>query len=118
MSQSFEVFLRTQRRGALLDQITEALAQLVTDVQTTQLPGTINLILKVEPFKKHGSDVVIVTDDVKVKTPTLPRERDVYYVGPDGSLLQENPAQHKLPLRGVPQTEHDEDGVVIESAQG
>jgi hypothetical protein len=117
MAQSFETFLRAQRQGALLDQITEALAQLVTDVQMTSLPGTLNLILKVEPFKKHGSDVVIVTDDVKVKTPQLPREREVYFVAEDGSLVQEDPKQHKLKLRGVP-TEHDEDGVVIESANG
>lgn len=115
--QSFETFLRVQRKGALLDQITSALAQLVTDVQFTGLPGTLTLAIKVEPFQKRASDVVVITDDVKVKTPQLPRERDVYFVGPGGALQQDDPKQHKLPLRGVPAAV-DEDGVVIESAQG
>ena len=118
MPMSFETFLRVQRRGALLDQISEALAQLVTDVQTTHMAGSLTLAIKVEPFQKRGGDMVIVTDDLKVKGPVLPREREAYFVGADGSLLQDDPKQHKLPLRAVDApTEHDEDGVIIESAR-
>lgn len=116
--QSFESFLRMQRRGKLLSEITDALAQVIMGVQANGIPGSLTLKLVVVPFEKRAGEIVIIRDELKATVPQPPREREIYFIGEGGELMLDDPRQQKLPLRPVVVTTHDPvTGEVIENTE-
>lgn len=97
----FADWMIEQRNGALANDLSEGLNELVDAVNCTGKGGTLTLIVKVQPASKHGEGSVLVADDVKVK---LPQERGeaLYFVDRNSNLTRQNPAQPSLPLREVP----------------
>jgi len=76
-------------------QLSCALAKLVAKVRETGKKGTLTYELVVEPFKNHDS-AVIITDDIKVKLPELPRRFVTAYLTPDGLVSKRDPDQREL----------------------
>ena len=103
----FADFLVQQRDGALHSEMTDALHELVEAVRAHGKPGTITFTLKVKPAGRLDN-AVMVTDDVKLKKPVGERGDSLFFVSLSGNLTRENPAQPRLPLREVGQTDVDD----------
>lgn len=97
----FADWMAEQRNGALHNDLSQSLNDLVDAVNCVGKGGTLTLTVRVNPASKHGEGSVLVSDDVKVK---LPQERGeaLYFVDSDANLTRQNPAQPSLPLREVP----------------
>lgn len=92
--------LRNIRRGAFLDECSDALNQLVAHVQQTSKPG--KLVLTIEIRKASvGGTALIVDGNHALKAPTLAREATVMFPDEHGDLLVEDPRQQKLELKTV-----------------
>jgi hypothetical protein len=93
------------RYGELCDELTEALATVIGEVQETTNAGAITLKLKFSwaPGDSFGGRLV-VDDDVDVKHPKVNREtRAKYWLGEGGELLDYPPIpknQTALPFGG------------------
>lgn len=104
----FADWMAEQRNGALHNDLSQGLNDLVDAVNCVGKGGTLTLVVKVQPASKHGEGSVLVADDVKVK---LPQERGeaLYFVDADANLTRQNPAQPSLPLREVPRPQSTAD---------
>lgn len=100
----FGDFLAQQRDGQLHTELTESLHELVEAVRAHGKPGTITVVLKVKPAGRGLDNAVMVTDDVKLKKPVGERADSLFFVSTTGNLTRENPAQPRLPLREVGQS--------------
>lgn len=84
--------------GRTVDELSEALAQLVLAVAATGKKGSITLKLDVAP---NADDMVSIDDTITLKLPQRARGRAIFFHDAEGSLLKENPRQGKLALREV-----------------
>jgi hypothetical protein len=98
---SFARLLIDHREGQTQDELSEALAQLVTAVRQTGKSGTLNLTIKVSAASKGAGWAVSITDKVKVTLPQLDRESSIMFASEDGALHRDNPLQKKLDLKEV-----------------
>jgi hypothetical protein len=106
----FAALLQEHRTGALHQELSEALADLVGTCITLDKPGTLTLKLNVIPTKDGLT--VVLTDTVTVKAPEAKRGGAVYFADPRGNLSRRNPQQPTLPLREL-QTD-DEPAALID----
>lgn len=95
----FAAFLQEHRVGSLHAELSDALAELASDVREHGKPGQLTLTIKVAP----NADGVTVTvrDDVKVSAPRGDRGAALYFTDDRGNLTRRNPAQIELPLQEV-----------------
>lgn len=100
MSRPFTDTLRDIAGGALAEELTEALSELVNDCRNTGKSGELVLKLKFKPGKAQ-SPVMTVQHDVRVKSPDFDRPDQYFFIGNGASLLLNNPDQGKLDLRQV-----------------
>jgi len=99
MPRSFTDEIRDLRRGALVESLTEKMAELVTAVATTGKPGKLTIELS---LKRVGRGAVTVTDKVVVKSPEAVSENEtLMFPTPEGSLLTQDPRQNSLDLKQV-----------------
>lgn len=96
----FAAILTELRGGRAHAEVSEALAQLVTAVETTGKGGTVTLTITVKPVAKNDGSTVTVTDQVRVKAPTVDPKPTVFFLN-GGSLSRDNPHQPQLPLQLV-----------------
>lgn len=100
MPKAFTDELRDLRRGALVEQATERLAELVNAVTATGKPGKLTLELS---LKRVGRGAITVTDKITVKSPEPQVDNEtLMFPGPNGSLFTEDPAQQRLDLKVAP----------------
>lgn len=97
----FSSFLAQHRRGELDAEIAVGLGEVTRAAQETGKPGQIIITLTVKA--NPNSDSVVLVDEVKLKVPQASRAAAIYYIGPDGQLQRNDPAQADLfePVRTV-----------------
>lgn len=101
MVRPFTDFLRDQRGGETLEELSDKLNELVAAVQSTGKKGKLVLTVEVEPVKGTGGQVV-VSDDVVCKKPELTRGATIFFATPENNLSRRDPRQADLPgLRTV-----------------
>jgi hypothetical protein len=90
----FSAFLLDINKGQSHTELSEALAELVTEVQRTGKPGSITYTISVRP--QAGDDTVVtVTDQIGRKLPKGERRSSLFFV--DGAdLVRNDPRQHAL----------------------
>lgn len=103
---TFQQFLAEQRGGKLHDELTEALRQVTESCQGTERKAKLILEITVEPFKNATGGVVTITDEVKLKLPSIERDSSLFFVTPEGNLTRDMP-QRELP--GVRSVERQEE---------
>lgn len=92
--------LREIRAGGLLNEASEALAELVQKVSETGKGGEIAIRLKLR-LANRGSATMIVDADVKKNIPEPDREVAFFFPTKDGGLSKQDPNQIPLGLRPV-----------------
>ena len=94
--------LRDLREGSALDDLADALANVVTHVRHTGRNGKVTLTLTIKPASKGNTQVIAIEDAVSMKLPSMERGSTLLYADEDGGLSRHDPRQPKLPeLREV-----------------
>lgn len=94
---AFAELLWEQHDGGLIDELDDALRELVNAVTTYGKSGTLTLEFT---FQQQGRTVV-VSDTVKSKLPKPPKVQEVFFPDAEGMLHRSDPAQMSLDLRSV-----------------
>lgn len=102
---SFSDVLRELEGGQLEPELTEALQSVVEAVREHKKAGGIDISLK---FGATGRGMIAVASKVKVKKPEGERLGTTFFVGTDGTLFRDDPAQPRLPLRSATEQEPTE----------
>ena len=86
------------REGAVVDDLTLQLRDLVQRVRETGRPGTLTLVLKVKSASKGGAinGALIIEDDIKTKLPVAERGTTVLFATEEGQLQRHDPRQPRL----------------------
>ena len=103
--QSFPEWLAAQRRGALSDELTAALGELVERVTILGRKGSLTLKLEVKP---HAAGVVIVTDDISTRPPKEDRPGAIWFVDNNYDLTRHDPLQTSLADLVTPEVSTDD----------
>lgn len=97
----FHEWLLDQARGAVDDELTVALAEVVAAVAHLGGKGKVVLEVQIDPAGSGGR-MVSTQCVVKTKPPLPPAEPSVFFVGDGGSLVRDDPYQARLfPTRRV-----------------
>lgn len=96
-SNAFAVVLGQISHGALAEQASEKLAQLVTEVFETKKKGTLTLKIEIKP-RGHDSGQVEVTGVIESKRPIADVAPSMFFAAEDGTLARDNPNQGQLPF--------------------
>jgi len=96
MRRSFTDTLRDVRGGEVLTDLDAKLQELVQAVQSTGASGELVLKISVKPMK-GSTEAVVVTDDIKCKTPVIRSAGTVMFPTPEGNLQRNHPKQEDLP---------------------
>lgn len=98
----FISWLREQSSGRTHDELSEGLHDLIARVRDTGKRGTITLVVAVETLK-GDADVLVVTDEIKLKLPEHDRSASMFYPDKHGNLTRTDPRQLTFDeLREVP----------------
>jgi hypothetical protein len=97
---------REIRRGAFLDEATDAMQSLVASVEETGKAGKLVIEIAVAPASK-GQGAVKVADKITMKLPALPAGETIMFVNKDNNLVANDPRQATFDLKAVaiPDTE-------------
>lgn len=95
----FAAFVQEQRNGGLHGELSDALAELVSAVQSTQKKGSLTLTIQVVPNKDGVT--VTVSDKLKAVLPEVDRGAAIFFIQGEGNLVRRDPRQTELPLRVV-----------------
>jgi hypothetical protein len=93
--------LRELRHGAMLDEASEQMAEVVKRVAETGKAGALLIKLTVKPAGRGAVRTVVIEDDVGTKLPEPDKEVTVFFPTSDGNLSRQDPAQMNLGLRAV-----------------
>lgn len=97
----FAAVLQEHRKGASMQELSEALADVVRAVGETGKPGSVTLKVTVRPMK--GDLAVTFTDEIVVKVPRGERGASIFFADDDGNLTRTNPNQLSFPpVQAVP----------------
>lgn len=99
--------LREIRHGAMLDEASEELAEVVKRVSETGKSGSLTLRLTVKPAGRGSVRTVVIEDEVNSKLPAPDKEVTVFFPTADGNLSRQDPAQMNLTLRAVESVDPD-----------
>ena len=92
-----------QERVATHDELSEGLWDLVDRVIDTGKKGSLTLVITVERDKK-APEVLIVSDEIKLKLPEYDRPGAIYWADQQGNLSRSNPQQPEIEgLRALPE---------------
>lgn len=90
-SNYFSVALAAMDYGATQGQLSEGLALLVKEVAASGRVGSMSLSLKLKPTGRNGQLEVI--SEVKLNRPKAEPGKSLFFAGPHGELMRENPRQ-------------------------
>lgn len=96
----FTDVLRDIQGGSLVDELTEALAEIVAHVKATGKKGEIAIKLTVKKAKGHET-VMSLDADYKAKVPAFERPSTTFFATQANALVSENPEQKKLAFKDV-----------------
>lgn len=108
--------LRELRHGAMLDEASEEMAEVVKRVAETGKAGALLIKLTVKPAGRGMVRTVVIEDDVTSKLPEPDKEVTVFFPTSDGNLSRSDPSQMNLGLRSVDPVFDPETGEVVASA--
>lgn len=91
----FTDVLRDMRRGWVVEEASQRLAEVVIAVQETGKAGKIALELTVKP-QSRGDNAVILSAKVAMKKPQADMPEAVFFADSDGSLLRDDPTQMRM----------------------
>lgn len=94
----FTGFLQEQRRGALHQELSDALAECVAAVTEHGKVGTVTLTLKIKPA---GDQMVQIFDGLKTSAPQGEKAPSIFYTDETGNVSRTDPRQMEMPLRPV-----------------
>jgi len=94
----FTDLLRDLRYGEALDELSQALNDLVAQCVSSNKPGELRLTLKLKPSK---SGAIEITDALAVAGPKPERGSSLFFSTPENNLVRNNPRQTNLDLRTV-----------------
>jgi hypothetical protein len=97
--------LREIEGGTFVDELTKATYEMVKAVREVRKPGVITIKIGFEPT---GRGTVTLHSKVESKTPQHDRMPTTFFLTAEDTLLRDDPAQEKLPLRAV----GDDDGPI------
>lgn len=97
ISNSFETVLRTQRKGAMLTELSEQLQAAALAVREHGKPATVTLTLNLVPANNDAS-ALNVRDDIKSKLPEKTKSPSLFFTTDDGRLVREDPNQTEMKL--------------------
>lgn len=92
--------LRHLRGGVLVDEASEALAELVGAVMETGKPGKLTIELSLTKAGR-GSGALVIRDKIVVKRPAEEAFETILYATPENNLVTQDPHQAMLELRQV-----------------
>lgn len=96
-----EGVLGSLRRGQAAVEFEDALRELLEAVQETGKQGSLTVTLKVGLYDRNDSATLEITDDIKIKLPTLPKGKSLMYRDAEtGLLTRRDPRQPSLPGTG------------------
>lgn len=105
----FDHTLRDIRGGALLEDLTASLAELLGAIQTTDKGGSLTLRLTIKPTKGLALEI---EDDISLKKPELAKPSTLLFPTVDGNLQLQNPMQKSLDLTVV---QHQQPGPLAQA---
>lgn len=98
----FADWLREQSGGDTHEELGESLHDLIARVRDTGKGGTLTLTVSVKPLK-DDLNVLIVTDEIKLKLPEHDRKGSMFYADDNNNLTRSDPRQLSFEsLREVP----------------
>lgn len=98
----FADWLREQSGGNSHDELSEALHDLVQRVRDTGKAGSLQFTIKVGTMK-GDKDVLVLTDEIKLRLPEHDRKPSLFYADKNGNLSRTDPNQLSFEsLREVP----------------
>lgn len=104
MSKSFVSTIQEIREGGAVDELTDALANLVAAVRATGRKGKLTFTLTVKLAGKGDSNVLMLEDETKIAPPAIERGTSVFFATDDNVLQRNDPRQPELKgLRQVTQ---------------
>lgn len=92
--QGFAEFLNALDYGAIADEATHELNELVHACTETGKAGEITLVIKIKPVGANGQ--VELASDVRTKKPKAARGKSLMFATPDNNLQREDPRQRSL----------------------
>ena len=111
----FATWLLEQSGGKTHEELSNALYDLVARVRDTGKKGTVSLTVTVGPLK-GDIDVLVVSDEIKLRLPEHDRKASLFYPDGDGNLSRRDPNQLTFEnLREVPEGRvHPTTGEIVE----
>jgi hypothetical protein len=94
---AIEPVLRTQRKGALLTDLSAAMQQAVAASREHLKESVITLTLRISPLSGDGH-ALSVRDEVTLKLPQARKPNTLFYATDDNCLVREDPHQQDLPI--------------------
>lgn len=94
----FATVLQQVAKGAVATELSELLADLTADVYEHQKPGTLTVVVKVEPTKGGETVTVSVTPTVKGPRAT---QASIFFATEEGQLTRQDPRQLEADFRGL-----------------
>ncbi|WP_280245546.1 hypothetical protein [Nocardia abscessus] len=91
----FADFLTDLRRGAVHEEASQALHDLIAAVEETRKAGRLTITFEVSIQK--GTDMLAIKDSVATKTPRLDRPTSLWFVDRHGNATRRDPSQMEIP---------------------
>lgn len=91
----FTDFLREIRKGRVVDEASEVLAELVKAVDQTNKAGSMTVKITVKPAKDGGWEKKIIPE-VSASVPRKDLPDAVFFSNPDGALVRDDPEQREM----------------------
>lgn len=97
---NFLATLQRHRGGAILEEASTLLQELVAAVATTGKGGTLTIKLSVKPATR-GQSAVVVQDKITCAPPKVEAEASFWFASNEGELRKDDPRQAALPFATV-----------------
>ena len=93
--------LRDIRKGAAVEEASNALADVVRAVDETGKDGSVTIVLKIKPAK-HGGPEKTLLAEVKSKKPIADIAPAIFFSNEGGDLHRYDPRQEEMSLEAAP----------------
>lgn len=93
---AFTETLREIRQGALVDELSEQLRELVQRIGEVGGSGSLTLTIKLKRASKGSGNTLLLSDDIKVKKPIGEKGETILFATGEGELQRNDPRQPSL----------------------
>lgn len=102
-ARSFADLLRHIEGGAFLNEISDAMRDLIAEMENRHADGAnkVKAKVKLELSLTYDRGAYDLVPKFETKLPDLPRQRSIFYATPENNLTPQNPRQMNLDLRRV-----------------